>query len=410
MASFLSKGNRPAYDAPGLGLSALVLIAMWLISIIPSHAEPLVATSFKMAGDANHVRVVMEFNSEPEVKWFLLRSPYRLVVDLPPTGMQLDRKDLKARGLVNAVQFGSGAEGASRIVLSAKGPFAVDNLDVIKNEDSEGYRLAVDLSSTSTESYDQVLADQALTTAANRSTPKSDKPEVQKRFRIVLDPGHGGADGGAQGGTTGMAEKDVTLGFARTLRDVLNETGKYDVSMTRDTDVFIMLDERVRIARERGADLLISIHADTISVKGLRGATVYTVSDKASDPEAEALAIRENLADQVAGIDVGQTDTQVADILVDLIRRETHSFSIRFARSLVGELSTSIGVINNPHRFAGFRVLKAPDVPSVLVELGYLSNPKDEEQLQNVEWRQKAAKSIAAAVASFAQASSRAGG
>ena len=180
--------------------------------------------------------------------------------------------------------------------------------------------------------------------------------------------------------------------------------------MTRDGDEFLRLDDRVRIARERGADLLVSIHADTISVKGLRGATVYTVSDKASDPEAEALAIRENLADQVAGIDMHDTDTEVADILVDLIRRETHSFSIRFARTLVGELSNSVGVINNPHRFAGFKVLKAPDVPSVLVELGYLSNPKDEQLLQDVGWRRKAAESIAKAVADFAGVRAGAGG
>jgi N-acetylmuramoyl-L-alanine amidase len=136
----------------------------------------------------------------------------------------------------------------------------------------------------------------------------------------------------------------------------------------------------VRIARQHEADLFISIHADTIRLKGIRGATVYTVSDKASDEEAEALAIRENLSDQLAGMEIENEKQEVADILVDLIRRETHNFSIRFARSLVGEFSNTIGLINNPHRFAGFRVLKAPDVPSVLVELGYLSNPKDEEQ------------------------------
>ena len=180
--------------------------------------------------------------------------------------------------------------------------------------------------------------------------------------------------------------------------------------MTRTTDEFLRLDDRVRIARENGADLFISIHADTIRFKDIRGATVYTVSDKASDAEAQALADRENLSDQLAGVDVGAENHEVADILVDLIRRETHAFSISFARTLVGELSDSVGLINNPHRFAGFKVLKAPDVPSVLVELGYLSNAKDEEQLRSPEWRSKAVTSISNAITAFAASRAAAGG
>ena len=201
-----------------------------------------------------------------------------------------------------------------------------------------------------------------------------------QRFTVVIDPGHGGIDGGAEG-LNGTIEKNVTLAFATELRDKLAAIGKYDVFMTRDTDEFLRLDDRVRIARQHEADLFISIHADTISVKGIRGATVYTVSDKASDAEAQALADRENLSDQLAGMEIKNENKEVTDILIDLIRRETHSFSMSFAHTLVGQLSTSVGLINNPHRSAGFKVLKAPDVPSVLVELGYLSNAKDEAQL-----------------------------
>jgi N-acetylmuramoyl-L-alanine amidase len=145
-------------------------------------------------------------------------------------------------------------------------------------------------------------------------------------------------------------------------------------------------------------------------VKSLRGATVYTVSDKASDPEAQALADRENLSDQFAGMEIKDDSQEVTDILIDLIRRETHSFSMSFAHTLVGQLSSTVGLINNPHREAGFRVLKAPDIPSVLVELGYLSNPKDEAQLLDPAWRDKAAQSITNAVALFARAHARAGG
>ena len=180
--------------------------------------------------------------------------------------------------------------------------------------------------------------------------------------------------------------------------------------LTRERDDFLRLDERVRFAREHAADLFISIHADTIRLKGIRGATVYTVSDRASDAEAAALAQRENLADQLAGIEIEEENHEVADILVDLVRRETHSFSIRFARSLVGELSTSVELIKNPHRSAGFKVLRAPDVPSVLVELGYLSNAKDEAQLIDPDWRDKAAERISAAIALFAAERTATGG
>ena len=166
----------------------------------------------------------------------------------------------------------------------------------------------------------------------------------------------------------------------------------------------------MRIARQHEADLFISIHADTINRKGIRGATVYTVSDKASDAEAEATADRENLSDTLAGIDVKEENHEVADILVDLIRRETHTYSVRFARSLVDELSPAVELINNPHRSAGFKVLRAPDVPSVLVELGYLSNAKDEEQLRDPDWRDKAADRIAAAIDLFAGVKTGAGG
>ena len=209
---------------------------------------------------------------------------------------------------------------------------------------------------------------------------------------------------------SGAQEKDVTLTFAKELRDTLAATGKYELFMTREDDEFIALDDRVRIARQHGADLFISVHADTIRLKGIRGATVYTVSEKASDAEAQALADRENLSDQLAGIEIADEQAEVADILIDLIRRETHTFSMRFARSLVGELSTTVGLINNPHRSAGFKVLKAPDVPSVLLELGYMSNAKDEQQLLSVEWRSKAAASIASAVEHFASARTGGGG
>lgn len=414
VAGFTGKGRRAGHAV--LRAAAIFLAIVFGLLLSPGARAanaPLELTGYKMAGDAMKMRIVMNFDREPDVKWFLLRGPDRLVVDLPATRFAVDPKDLKARGLVRAVRYGDVGEGVSRMIVTGKGPFAVDRVDVLKNDDGQGYRIAIDMSASSQREFEAALAIQAQTTGSTVSTDKGDRvaavPKVaatkpDHRFTIVLDPGHGGIDGGAEG-LNGTIEKNVTLAFARELRDKLIAVGKYDVFMTRDDDEFLRLDDRVRIARQHEADLLISIHADTISLKGIRGATVYTVSDKASDPEAQALADRENLSDQFAGMEI-KDDKEVTDILIDLIRRETHGFSMAFAHTLVGELSTSVGLINNPQRSAGFRVLKAPDVPSVLVELGYLSNEKDEAQLVSADWRAKAAQSISNAVALFAAAKS----
>jgi N-acetylmuramoyl-L-alanine amidase len=401
----------------GIGLRAVAgsfLLALSALLSLPAGAAPLEAKAYKMAGDAVRMRVVMQFDREPDPKWFLLRGPHRLVIDLPETNFSVDARELKARGLITNVRFGNVGEGRSRLILSAKGPFAVERVDVIENEKSASYRLVADIAAASDRAFDEALAEQTQTTSSAETTKKTDrlgqaKVQTDKRFTIVIDPGHGGIDGGAEG-ANGTIEKSITLAFAFELKKKLEQTGPYAVFLTREKDEFLRLDERVRIARQHEADLLISIHADTIRLKGIRGATVYTVSDRASDAEAAALAVRENLADQLAGVEIEEENHEVADILVDLIRRETHAFSMRFARSLIDELSAAVELINNPHRFAGFKVLKAPDVPSVLVELGYLSNPKDEAQLRDPEWRGKTADRISAAVALFAGERSGAGG
>jgi N-acetylmuramoyl-L-alanine amidase len=392
----------------------LAMFVMFQAALSFADAAPLEARDFKMAGDATRMRVVLNFDGEPNPQWLLLRAPHRLVVDLPDTKFLLHPDDLKAAGLVKDVRYGHLREGKSRLILTSKGPFTVERLDVLKNEDGPGYRLVVDLNAASDRQFEEALAEQSQTTGATVATPKSDRlgkspaDNAAGPFTIVIDPGHGGIDGGAKG-SSGTEEKTITLAFALELKAKLASTGKYEVHVTREKDEFLRLDERVRIARQHEADLFISIHADTIRLKGIRGATVYTVSDKASDEEAEALAIRENLSDQLAGMEIEGEKQEVTDILVDLIRRETHNFSIRFARSLIGELSNTVGLINNPHRFAGFKVLKAPDVPSVLVELGYMSNPKDEAQLRDPDWRGKAATSISNAIADFAAARSAGG-
>jgi N-acetylmuramoyl-L-alanine amidase len=410
-------GSRRSRFLASLPLAMLALAVLLLGSAGLGRAADdraaISAHDYRMAGDASRVRVVVEFDREPELKWFLLRAPHRLVIDLPSADFRFAEDALQARGLVTDVLFGPIGEGRSRIILATDGPFSVENLDVLKNEQSEGYRLVTDLVAASEEAFERALADQAQTTGSTVAGGKSDriaKPEApgERRFTIVLDPGHGGIDGGAES-AGGTVEKSITLDFALELKRELEKSSQFRVVMTRDDDKFLRLDERVRIARQNQADLLISIHADTIRLRGVRGATVYTLSERASDAEAAALAARENLADQLAGVVVEEESAEVADILADLIRRETHSFSIRFARSLIDEMTDKVELINNPLRSAGFRVLRAPDVPSVLVELGYLSNPKDEAQLLDPRWRMKAVTSIGAAVARFAAARGLAG-
>ncbi len=396
---------------------SIVAFLLILTSLGTAAAEGSVdllrASGFLMAGDATRTRIVLQFDREPLTKWFLLRAPHRLVIDLPETVFAVDPEALKPRGLVTAVRYGHLEAGRSRLIVSGKGPFSIETLDIVKNETSPGYRIVIDMLAASEAAFETALSIQADKTGST-AAPKGDRlgatdAPAAKKFTIAVDPGHGGIDGGAAG-ATGTVEKDVTLAFGLELKARLEQNAGYAVIMTREKDEFLRLDDRVRIARQADADLFISVHADTIRVRGVNGATVYTVSDRASDEAARALAERENLADQVAGVDVKEENRDVADILTDLIRRETHTFSIRFARSLVGELSSKIEMINNPHRSAGFRVLRAPDVPSVLVELGYLSDAGDEERLNDPEWRKKAVDSIGSAVDGFAGDRARAGG
>ncbi|MCB1508047.1 MAG: N-acetylmuramoyl-L-alanine amidase, partial [Hyphomicrobiaceae bacterium] len=229
-----------------------------------------------------------------------------------------------------------------------------------------------------------------------------DRQETDERPLIVLDPGHGGIDTGATG-RHGSIEKIIVLQFARRLAELIEEDGRFRVELTRDDDRFIPLGERVEIARRAGADLLLSIHADSIrGHPNLRGATVYTLAERASDEIAAQIADQENASDILAGVilpDQGSDD--VRDILLDLTRRETMTYSARFARDMVEEIATSISLVRNPHRSAGFRVLRSADTPSLLLELGFLSNREDERLLVDAEWQARMAEAVYEAIKTF---------
>jgi N-acetylmuramoyl-L-alanine amidase len=218
---------------------------------------------------------------------------------------------------------------------------------------------------------------------------------------VVIDPGHGGIDNGTR--RSGQMEKTIVLEFSLILRDKLEKTGKYRVAMTRTDDTFVALGERVAFARARQAALFVSIHADALA-RGegtAQGATVYTLSERASDARAARLAETENQADAIAGLDLSAEPKDVADILIDLARRETKTFSLQFAQGLVTQLKTAARLHQHPLKSAAFVVLKAPDVPSVLVELGFVSNKSDLKSLVSAEWRERSAAAIAQAVEAF---------
>ncbi len=268
-------------------------------------------------------------------------------------------------------------------------------------EDGKGFRLVLDAERIGQDRFDKLLAEQQWTGTV--PSAKTDRPAAAPRpkagvFVVAIDAGHGGIDTGAIGGVTKTEEKHVTLAFAKELVERLNHEPGIEAFLTRERDEFLSLPQRVQIARQRGSNLFISVHADTLRQKEIRGATVYTISDKASDHLAADLAARENLSDEIAGIPLESEPAEVADILIDLTRRETQAFSVNLARSVISSFEGQIKLINNPHRHAGFRVLQAPDVPSVLLELGFLSNKEDEKQLLDAEWRKKVSTLLADAV------------
>lgn len=214
----------------------------------------------------------------------------------------------------------------------------------------------------------------------------TDAEPAKPKFTIAIDPGHGGADPGASSADH-IREKDVVLAFGLALKTKLERTGHYAVVMTRDDDTFIPLPDRARMAREIKADLFIAIHADKLDDPSVRGTTIYTLSDKASDAEAEALAQKENRADVILGMDLGSQKVDVANMLINLAQRESKSQAVMFAKQAVVEIHPVTELTSKPMRSAAFVVLKAPDVPSVLVELGYLSNLADKRMLLSTKWR-----------------------
>jgi N-acetylmuramoyl-L-alanine amidase len=367
-------------------------------------AKPVNVHGMRLVGDQSRTRFVIDLDSPPEHGILRLTDPYRLVIDLPRVTFTTPGAKTNGRGLVADYRFGLIAPEKARIVLDLTGPVEITKTFLLPAAGKQPVRLVFDFASTSAESFaTAAAADSAKTKKATDRAPKGNRLGGGGPAGlpvVVIDPGHGGIDSGAAG-AKGVQEKTVTLQFARELATRLQVGGRVDPVLTRNGDRFLSLRQRIAIARENHAALLISVHADTVPEDYVRGATVYTLSEKASDSLSAALAARENRSDILAGLAIDGQPDDVAGILFDLARRESRNLSLRFAKRLVKDMGATIKLNNSPWRKAGFQVLKAPDIPSVLLELGFLSNSFDEQLLRSSVWRKRSAEAVARAIERF---------
>lgn len=432
-------------------------MAMLAVATPQGFAADAEVTDIRVGKQGLSTRIVVDLDRSVSAKVFTLAGPARLVIDLPEVGWRLPQRPLPANiGVLARLRYGLFQPGNSRIVVDLNQPSRVHDAISLPGAGGQPDRLVIDMARATGKAFLESVAGPPLVVrgsetrivsaepaprkpTARKVPPKSTiavpkkptlpvtappklaptslqkklagqsklaslrvpkkppLPGTAKKRIIVIDPGHGGVDPGAIG-VSGIYEKHLTLAAARDLKKFLEGTGRFKVYLTRDRDIFIRLRGRIEKARDQKADLFISLHADTIRNQKVRGLSLYTLSERASDKEAGELAERENKADLIAGIDLTNESAEVTNILIDLAQRETMNQSAKLAALLVDELKSRVKTLRNPHRFAGFAVLKAPDIPSVLIELGFISNKDDERALRSKSHRRKLAQSIAGAV------------
>ena len=371
-------------------------------------------TGLRIGQGIGSVRIVFDADSDFNYKVFTLSNPNRLVIDTQ--GVDVSPAVSRNRDnniFVKNVRVGTTGVNGVRIVFDLQKPVSIKKAFMLAPQSNFNWRFAIDLEASSERDFLSKIGNaHALTSSDYNSADvsKTDKSVVaskatartSRRKIIVIDAGHGGVDPGAIG-YSGTYEKNITLSMAKELKEMLDKKDKYKVYLTRSRDVFIPLRERVKISRSHDADLFISVHADSARNRKAVGLSVYTLSEKASDKEAAALAEKENKADIVAGLNFAEHSKEVSDILLNLAQRETNNSSAEFATLLSRQMSKVAKTVSNTHRFAGFAVLKAPDVPSVLLELGYLSNPTEERQLRQKPYRRKLGQAAVKAIDQYFQ-------
>jgi len=437
------KRSRAFIGVAGTPLLGIMILALMVlgnagIAAAQTPSKVPVASAARLGGDIQRTRFVTDLTTAVGFSVYVLPDPFRVIIDMPEVNFQLPPGLGSAgHGLVGAYRYGLFASGKSRIVLDAVEPVLIQKSFVLKPQNDQPARLVVDLVRTDRSTFFKIhnLVDRSKATQPEPAAvtfdqpalaplpkprpkpalkPAADprvtmlrppvfpKPKPRRRPRkkiIIIDPGHGGVDPGAMG-RRGTPEKRIVLEFSKILKRHLEATGKYKVFMTRSTDAFIKLNDRVKFARQHNGDLFIAVHADAISRRKqrIRGATVYTLSNRATDKEAAELAARENKSDLIAGVDLETQNVNVTGILIDLAQRATNRSSVAFAKTVVGSMAKVTRMTSVPHRQAGFRVLKAPDIPSILLELGYVSNNNDEKLLRSNKWRNKVSAAVVKAI------------
>ncbi|UWR20952.1 N-acetylmuramoyl-L-alanine amidase [Sulfitobacter sp. S190] len=381
-----------------------ILCVLWAVCAV--QAQQLSALA-RVDADASAIEdgwfgstdIALHLSQGVPFRVFTLNDPPRLVVDFREVDFGgVQSADLLAQpGNVTAVRFGAYRPGWSRLVAELDGPMLPREISMPVVRDTGRATLEISLRKADADAFAAASGapDDPGWMPAFLKTPAAPRVD-DDAFVVVLDPGHGGIDPGAERGQTN--EKDLMLAFARSLADALRRLG-VEVVLTREEDVFVSLEARVAIAHRMRGDVFISLHADSLSQGGAKGATVYTLSDEASDAATEHLAARHDRSDIIAGADLTGSDDQVASVLLDLARQETEPRSVALAQSLSAGMAQAGGPMNRrPLRQAGFSVLKSADIPSVLVEIGFLSSDRDLANLRDPVWRQGMVQGMAEAL------------
>lgn len=392
---------------PKNAIFCFVIVIVGLFSYLPpSWAVEVKGLRFGMQKDVT--RMVLDLTTAADFTVSLADNPMRVRVDLPPLPTPPSVKKSTLPASVSDIHYQTLSPNVNRLSVFITKPMVVRAAYVMPAEGQKPARLVIDLKPADDAAFKAALA-QTFGTLNDKGTGKQktkDKADSKKKGDtkaplasadkplIMLDAGHGGQDPGAVGANM-VAEKNITLGVAKALGEALEASGRYRVALTRDNDVFIPLHKRVDIARNAGASLFLSIHADSVNQSNVSGASIYTLSDKASDAQTERLAARENEADLIADVKLPTEDRETAEILIDLAMRETTGHSKAFANNLVQSLEEGgIALLDDPHRHAGFMVLLAPDMPSALLELGFVSNPVEAERLMDPTHRTRLVQAI----------------
>lgn len=394
---------------------------LWVSSICASLACAMPVQAGEVSNvEVRNNQVVLHFDDTIEgASSFVLSGPDRIAIDVK--GATAGARALNQSGLFRTVRMAQYDSDTARIVLDLDRPAMISS----GSFSADGRSLTLSITEIGSSELQQVLtaSRQSFVPPAQfraeppprrysvriplpKATkapplPKIEGPADKSRPLVVIDAGHGGHDPGAISPHDGTRESKVTLAVARAIRDELLKTGRVRVALTRDTDSFLVLQERYGIARRLGADLFISVHADAAASQTARGATIYTLSEVASDREAARLAARENKSDILNGVNLADAPSDVSSILIDLTQRETMNLSADFARLLRREGEDKMNFRSDSHRFASLMVLKAPDVPSVLLETGYVSNADDVALLNSASYRRRIAESVSQAITVF---------